>query len=73
MSGTLFDDIIVTDSVDEAFAFAEETFFKRKDAEKKMKDDKDAEKAASSAADMDMGADLDDEDDDFDAGMGDEF
>lgn len=38
-SGTLFDDIIVTDSLDEAWQFAEETFFKKKDAEKKMYDD----------------------------------
>ena len=28
-SGTSFDDIIVTDSIQEAQAFAEETFFKR--------------------------------------------
>jgi calreticulin len=72
MSGTLFDDIIVTDSLDEAFDFAEETFFKRKDAEKKMKDEKDAAKAPSDE-DMDLGADLDDDDEDFDMGMGDEF
>lgn len=34
-SGTIFDDIIVTDSVEEAKAFAEETFLKKKDAEAK--------------------------------------
>ena len=33
-TGTLFDDIIVTDSVEEAEAFAQETFFKKKDGEK---------------------------------------
>merc|ERR1712129_247693 len=38
-SGTLFDDIIVTDSLEEAQKFAEETFFKKKDAEKTMYDD----------------------------------
>jgi calreticulin len=38
-TGTLFDDIIVTDSVEEAEAFAEETFFKKKDGEKKMYDE----------------------------------
>ena len=38
LSGTLFDDIIVTDSLDEAFKFAEETFFKKKDKEKEMND-----------------------------------
>merc|ERR1711879_938986 len=37
-SGTLFDDIIVTDSLEEAQAFAEETFFKKKDGEKEMFD-----------------------------------
>lgn len=37
-AGTLFDDIIVTDSLDEAWKFADETFFKKKDDEKKMYD-----------------------------------
>ncbi|EED91716.1 calreticulin-like protein, partial [Thalassiosira pseudonana CCMP1335] len=37
-AGTLFDDIIVTDSLEEAQKFAEETFFKKKDAEKEMFD-----------------------------------
>lgn len=37
-SGTLFDDIIVTDSLAEAEAFAKETFYKKKDAEKAMFD-----------------------------------
>jgi hypothetical protein len=35
-SGTIFDDIIVTDSIEEANAFAKETFYKKKDAEKEM-------------------------------------
>merc|ERR1719235_433713 len=35
-SGTLFDDIIITDSVDEAKKFADETFYAKRDAEKKM-------------------------------------
>jgi calreticulin len=80
MAGTLFDDIIVTDSLDEAFDFAEETFFKRKEAEKKMKDEKDAAKAPEDAdADMDADMDMDmdmgmgGEDDDFGGDMGDEF
>ena len=38
-TGTLFDDIIVTDSLEEAQKYAEETFFKKKDAEKKMYDE----------------------------------
>jgi len=42
-SGTIFDNIIVTDSVEEAEQFAKETFEKTKDAEKKMKDKQDEE------------------------------
>jgi calreticulin len=38
-AGTSFDDIIVTDSIAEAQAFAEETFFKKQDKEKKLYDD----------------------------------
>jgi calreticulin len=37
-TGTLFDDIIITDSLEEAQKFGEETFFKKKDAEKEMHD-----------------------------------
>jgi calreticulin len=37
-AGTVFDNIIVTDSLAEAQAFAEETYFKKKDDEKKMFD-----------------------------------
>lgn len=37
-SGTIFDDIIVTDSLDEAKAFAQETFYAKKEAEKEMFD-----------------------------------
>jgi len=44
-SGTIFDDIIVTDSLEEAQKFAEETFFKKKAQELKMHDDvKEAER-----------------------------
>merc|ERR1712051_223470 len=39
-SGTVFDDILVTDSLEEAQKFAEETFFKKKDAEKAAYDEK---------------------------------
>lgn len=72
-SGTIFDDIIVTDSLEEAQKFAEETFFKKKDAEKEMYDEvqkkeREAEEAAMADEDMgDMG-DFDDMD-----MMGDEF
>lgn len=37
-SGTIFDDIIVTDSLDEAKAFAKETFFAKQEGEKEMFD-----------------------------------
>ena len=37
-TGTLFDDIIVTDSLEKAREFAKETFFKKKEAEKEMYD-----------------------------------
>merc|ERR1712187_831744 len=50
-SGTIFDDIIVTDSLKEAQNFAEETFFKKKDGEKKMEEKaKEVERKAAEAA-----------------------
>merc|ERR1712210_32107 len=51
-SGTVFDDIIVTDSLEEAQKFAEETYFKKKNGEKKMEEKaKEVErKAAEDAA-----------------------
>lgn len=51
-TGTLFDDIIVTDSVEEAEEFAKETFFKKKDLEKEMYDKIQEEKKATSAEEM---------------------
>lgn len=42
-SGTIFDNIIITDSVEEAEAFAKETFDKTKVEEKTMKDKQDEE------------------------------
>jgi len=51
-SGTSFDNIIVTDSLEEAQEFAEETFFKMQDKERKMYDDvqeKEREEAARKA------------------------
>lgn len=43
-AGTIFDDIIVTDSLEEAQAFAEETFFKKVLDEKAMFDEQNQEK-----------------------------
>lgn len=43
-SGSIFDDIIVTDSIEEAEEFAKETYFKKIEGEKKMKEKMDEEK-----------------------------
>jgi calreticulin len=51
-TGTLFDDILITDSLEEAQAFAQETFFKKKDAEKKMYDKIQEDKNAKASDDM---------------------
>ena len=40
-SGTIFDNLLVTDSVEYAETFAKETFEKTKEGEKKMKDEQD--------------------------------
>ena len=62
-SGTFFDDIIITDSLEEAQKFAEETFFKKKDKEKELFDEdkkkKDEEEKAAREADMDDMDDMD--------------
>jgi len=63
LTGTLFDDIIVTDSVEEAQEYAKKTFFEKKEGEKKMYDDKIAEERAAETpggdddylGDLDMG------------------
>ena len=59
-TGTLFDDILVTDSLEEAKAFAKETFEAKKDKEKEMYDKIQEEKKANEPEmpdydDMDMG------------------
>ncbi|KAL7563163.1 hypothetical protein ACA910_014442 [Epithemia clementina (nom. ined.)] len=78
-SGTLFDDILVTDSLDEAKAFAAETWEKKKTPEKEMYDKIQEEKKSSEPDMGDMGG-MDDMDfDDMDMpdmdmdGMYDEF
>merc|ERR1719291_885469 len=71
-SGTVFDDIIVTDSLEEAREFAKETFFEKKDAEKKMYDDVQKRKEEEDEAAMDDEP-LDDDDMMDDMDMGDEF
>ena len=60
-SGTIFDDIIVTDSLEEAQKFAEETFFQKKDKEKEVFDEakkkRDEEEKAAREAEMEMDED----------------
>jgi len=63
-SGTIFDDIIVTDSLEEAQNFAKETFFKKITGEKKMHDNQKVQVES-------MNVDEDDDDDEYD--MGDEL
>jgi calreticulin len=75
-AGTIFDDILITDSLEEAQTFAEETFFKKRDAEKAAYDAQQAAEAKASEEAQD-GEDEDeedfmDDDEDF-GGMGDEF
>ena len=60
-AGSLFDNIIITDSWDEAKKFGEDTWQKDKDAEKEMKEAN--EKAAADAAAEDDDADDEEEDD----------
>merc|ERR1711916_284865 len=62
-SGTMIDDIIITDSLDEAKAFAQETFFKKQAGEKEAYDAAEEERRAKAKAD----ADAEDEDDEDDA------
>jgi calreticulin len=76
-SGDIFDNIIVTDSIEEAEAFAKDTYFKNKDAEKAMFDKaeeatkaeeaaaaKAKEDASKAAEDKEAKDDEDDEEDD---------
>jgi len=71
-SGTIFDDIIVTDSFDEAKAYAESTYSVKKDGEKAMYDAAEAKKAAeaeaarAAAAEEEEGEEEGDEEEDHD-------
>lgn len=72
-SGTIFDDIIITDSLEEAQEFAKQTFFAKKDGEKKMFEEQKKEEAvAAHDADFEEGMD-DDAMDDDEYDMGDEL
>jgi len=71
-SGTIFDNFLVSDDIEEAKKIGEETWGVTKDAEKKMKEEQDdverkkAEEEAKAAADDEDKDDLDDEDEDDD-------
>jgi len=71
-AGTIFDDIIVTDSLDEARAYAQDTFFAHQDTEKEMFDEAEKERQAAEAAEREAAAaaseagDMDMDDDDHD-------
>lgn len=70
-SGTIFDDILVTDSLAEAKAYADETFFKKQAGEKEMFDKQDAEKKAAEAAEREaMASQMGEEDMEGMEGMG---
>lgn len=73
-SGALYDDIIVTDSLEEAQKFAEETFFAKKDGEKAMYDDeKEEEKRKRDEERKKAQEEEDEEDDEDDEDEEDEF
>merc|ERR1712158_291359 len=66
-SGTIFDNILITDDVDEAKKIGDETWGVTKDAEKKMKDEQDEEEKAKAEAEAkEAEPEEEDEDDDED-------
>jgi len=65
-SGTIFDNILITDDVEEAKKIGEETWGQTKDAEKKMKDEQDEEEKAKAEAEQKNAEDEEDEDEDID-------
>jgi len=65
-SGTIFDNILITDDVEHAKKVGEETWGVTKEAEKKMKDEQDEEEKAKAEADAKSSDAEDDEDEDLD-------
>merc|ERR1712012_1379114 len=65
-SGTIFDNILITDDVEEAKKIGEETWGVTKDAEKKMKDEQDAEEKAKAEEEAKNSEDEEDEDEELD-------
>jgi len=62
-SGALYDDIIVTDSLEEAQKFAEETYFKKRDGEKESHDKEKEEERLKREEDAKLMKEWDDEED----------
>jgi len=65
-SGTIFDNILITDDPEEAKKIGEETWGQTKDAEKKMKDEQDEEEKAKAEAEQKNAEDEEDEDEELD-------
>merc|ERR1712070_1065751 len=69
-SGILFDDILVTDSIEDAFDYAEKTYKVKKDPEEKMYKKMKEEEAAQMAAEVDAmdddASDMEEDEDDED-------
>merc|ERR1712018_972271 len=65
-SGTIFDNILITDDVEEAKKIGEETWGQTKDAKKKMKDEQDAEEKAKAEEEAKNSEDEEDEDEELD-------
>lgn len=61
-AGSIFDDIIVTDSLEEAQKFAEESFFPKRDAEAVMVEEEEKKKLEEMDNEEDMDDDYDDHD-----------
>jgi len=65
-SGTIFDNILITDDPEEAKRIGDETWGATKDPEKKMKDEQDEEEKAKAEAEQKNAEDDEDEDEDLD-------
>merc|ERR1712186_97180 len=71
-SGTIFDNVLITDDVEEAKRIGDEPWGVTKDAEKKMKDEQDEEEKAKAEAEATDNAEEDEDEDDLDLDEGDD-
>merc|ERR1712077_79082 len=65
-SGTIFDNILITDDIEEAKKIGDETWGVTKDAEKKMKDEQDEEEKKKAEEEAKNAEDEEDEDEELD-------